>query len=107
MKVYIIRKRGEINATAEYNPYTKECMVLAGSVLSSKIAVSEKFRGAHTIENARKGRVEKGVLKEDVVFKSASTAANFVTGSSTNGLITWKTEDGRTIKKTLEDDINE
>ena len=38
------------------------------------------------------------VLLIDVAFKSASTAANFVTGSSTNGLTAWKDSDGKTIK---------
>jgi hypothetical protein len=39
-----------------------------------------------------------GCVKEDVIFKSASTAANFVTGSSTNGLTSWKTEEGKAIR---------
>jgi hypothetical protein len=55
---------------------------------------SEKFRGSNTIEAFREKYVVNGVVKEDVVFKSASTAANFVTGSSTNGLTSWKTEEG-------------
>ena len=41
------------------------------------------------------------VLQKDMVFKSASTAANFVTGSSTNGLTAWKDKDGRTIKEII------
>ena len=39
--------------------------------------------------------------KQDVAFKSASTAANFVTGRSTNGLITWKNSDGIILKSLL------
>ena len=38
---------------------------------------------------------------KDVPFKSASTAANFVTGASTNGLTAWKDENGKTLKAIL------
>ena len=34
-------------------------------------------------------------------FKSPSTAANFVTGRSTNGLIAWKNIDKKTIKELI------
>ena len=44
--------------------------------------------------------VVNNVLQTDMIFKSASTAANFVTGNSTNGLIAWKNKDG-VILKTL------
>ena len=98
MKVYLVRDRSGINASGEYDVTTRALTVLAGSVLSEGIAYTEKFRGAKTIEKARDGIVVNRVLKKDITFKSASTAANFVTGSSTNGLIAWKDETGRTIK---------
>jgi hypothetical protein len=41
-------------------------------------------------------------LLEDVMFNSPSSAAVFVTGKSTNGLVAWKTADGKTLKD-LED----
>lgn len=99
MKVYLKRARNNIEATGEYNIETKSLTVLKGSRVSDTIAYTEKFRGARTIEKHRNGNVENGVLKNDMVFKSASTAANFVTGSSTNGLIAWKTEDGEELRK--------
>jgi hypothetical protein len=37
---------------------------------------------------------QNGYLKKDTIFKSASTAASFVTGHSSNGLIVWKLENG-------------
>lgn len=43
-------------------------------------------------------RINNNVLTEDVLFKSPSAAAGFVTYSSTNGLIMWMTHDGRTLK---------
>ena len=42
-----------------------------------------------------------GVVSKDVHFTSASTAANFVTGASTNGMTAWKTKDGKTLKEAV------
>ena len=107
MKVYIKRRKGTVDAVAEYNPETKECKVLAGSIVSEKIASSDKFRGGISIKKAREGKIKDNKVIADILFKSASTASNFVTGSSTNGLITWKTENGKSIKDVLEAEKNE
>lgn len=41
---------------------------------------------------------EQGILKEDMLFTSPSYAAMFVIGKRANGLTSWKTADGRTLK---------
>ena len=38
------------------------------------------------------------LLKENILFTSPSYAAMFVVGKSANGLTSWKTEDGKTLK---------
>lgn len=98
MKLYLVRNKTDVHAVAEYDKETGTITVLKGSKLSEKIAYTEKFRGAKSIEKARDGLVQDGILTKDVAFKSASTAANFVTGASTNGLIAWKDSDGKTLK---------
>lgn len=103
MKLYIKRKKGNIDAVCEYNPGTKRYLVLAKSKVSDTISYSEKFRGSKSIEKSRLGIVENGFVLSDVEFKSASTAANFVCGSSTNGLIAWKDETGKSLKILLEE----
>ncbi|EGW41748.1 GIY-YIG nuclease family protein [Desulfosporosinus sp. OT] len=51
-------------------------------------------------ERRRKATVdESGVLQEDVLFRSPSYAAAFVIGGHTNGLVDWKTSDGRSLKE--------
>ncbi len=45
-----------------------------------------------------------GVLLQDVTFNSLSTAATFVAGRISNGMITWKTPDGRYVRYTLKGD---
>lgn len=101
MKVFLIRERARIKASGEYDPETKGITVLKGSVLSASVAHTEKFRGAKSIEKSRDGVVKENILQKDVAFKSASTAANFVTGSSTNGLTAWKNADGKSIKELI------
>ena len=44
---------------------------------------------------------DKGNVLEDVIFNSLSTAATFVTGRSANGMIVWKTLDGKNVRDTL------
>ena len=48
---------------------------------------------------------EKGVVLKECVFTSASTAAQFVTGRSTNGLDVWKVEKKLTLKQWLEQNM--
>lgn len=40
----------------------------------------------------------KGVLKEDVLFSSPSAAASTLVGSQCAGPVSWKDEDGKTLK---------
>ena len=87
------RTRSGVGATGDYNPDTKECVVKKGSKVSVGVAHSEKFRGANTIEKYRAEYVKDGIVSKDVHFKSASAAANFVTGTSTNGMTAWKTHE--------------
>lgn len=42
-----------------------------------------------------------GVLTKDVSFDTLSTAASFVTGRTSNGMITWKTPDGKNVRESL------
>lgn len=76
-------------------------MVLKGSIVSAYVAHSEKFRGAKSIISTREEYVIEGVVKKDVIFKSSLTAANFVTGRSINGMVTWKDENGTKLKDLL------
>lgn len=100
MKVFLRTKSGA-NAVGEFDLQTKALVVKKGSIVSQDVHSSEKFRGTRTIEKYRAQYCDGFVTNEDVAFKSASTAANFVTGRSTNGLTTWKDGDGRTLKSLI------
>jgi hypothetical protein len=101
MRLYLTRPRSNIKAVAEYDIANKSFVVLKDSSISETIAYSEKFRGAKSIAKFREGVVEGTKVLKDVSFKSASTAANFVTGASTNGLTAWKDESGKRLKEIL------
>ena len=100
MRLYLNRKNG-VTAIAEYDETAGSFTVLKGSKISESVAHSEKFRGAKSIEKSRAGTVSDGTVIRDVVFKSSSTAANYVAGASTNGLTAWKDESGRSLKEIL------
>ena len=99
MKLYLKRKYAD--AIAEYDLETGSIVVKKGSLVSDDISYTEKFRGAFTIEKYRAQYVKDGVVVKDASFKSPSTAANFVTGRSTNGLTAWKDEKGEYLRKTI------
>lgn len=44
-----------------------------------------------------KCKIIDNILQEDVLFTSPSSAAEFVTGKSCNGWVSWKTKDGKTL----------
>ncbi len=101
MNLFIKRKTG-VDAKARYDVKKQDFVVLKGSKLSSKIANSAKFRGSETIAKKRAGVVdENNVLLKDIYFKSSSTAANFVTGYSCNGLEVWRDSKGIRLKDVL------
>lgn len=101
MKLYIKREKNGIDAVCEYNEKEKSFTVLKGSKISSNIAYSDKFKGSKTIEKHRAEYAENNIVKKDAFFKSSSTAANFVTGTSSNGLRVWKDKNNTTLKDIL------
>lgn len=102
MELYLKGKRKGYSAKAIYDTERKAFIILKGSIVPSDVAQSEKFRGAKSIIVARDKFVIDCVVKEDVVFKSSSTAANFITGRSTNGMISWKDKNGVKLKDLLD-----
>lgn len=100
MELFLRTKAG-VNATGDYDPVTKALTVKKGSTVSPDVHTTGKFRSANSVKKYRELYCDGIVTKEDVIFKSASTAANFVTGRSTNGLVTWKNKDGMTLKSLL------
>ena len=66
----------------------------------SHISLTDDDTIPMTIKERRKKAPidENGILKEDLLFTSPSYAAMFVIGKSANGLTSWKTAEGKTLK---------
>lgn len=101
MKVFLVRNKSGINAFGDYNIETKELIVFTGSTVSETISRTNRFQNSKNIKKNRELFVKDRVVTKDVSFKSASSAANFVTGNSTNGLNAWRTESGVKLKEVL------
>ena len=104
MKIEVVMKKTKVkvDAKAIYDSETKEMIVKKGSIVSEDVSQAKTFRGAKSILKAREGVIGEGCkLLKDVSFKISSTAGNFVTGRSTDGLSSWKTLDGKKLKEVL------
>ena len=102
MKLYYKKRNGSVDATIEWNQKDNTFTVLKGSIVSPTISTNTKFRSAKSVEKARSnGTVVDCKLTIDITFNSASTASNFINGSSSNGLLALKDINGRPLKTIL------
>lgn len=98
MLIDVYLKHRNYDAVGTYNTETKETIVKKGSIVSEDVSNAPMFRSANSIRKKRIESVENRILKKDISFKSPSSAANFVTGYSKNGYVTWKNKEGTLLK---------
>ncbi len=96
IKLYVKGRGNSYFATGEYDG--KGITILKGSTVSPRVAskispIVMKIRNNPEYVN-RSNRVIK-----DIYFRSPSTAANFVTGNMSNGLMRWKNGEGISLKQ--------
>lgn len=101
MRLYLKKERIGVNAVAEYDMDKRTFTVLKESKISDDISLASTFRSANSVKKWRTEYVIKNKLINDITFQSPSTAANFVTGRSTNGLVAWKNEKGQILRELL------
>lgn len=96
-----IKNVGKVEASGVQT--TEGFVVLKGSHIS---LVDDDTIPAVIKERRKKVSVDQnGEMQEDMLFTSPSYAAMFVIGKSANGLTSWKTESGQTLKS-IEDNID-
>lgn len=79
----------------------KKLTVKKGSRISEK--KSDKIQPIVTsLRNDTSVVSSEYILLKDVTFRSPSTAASFVSGTITNGMIRWKNDKGKTLKSLQE-----
>lgn len=74
-------------------------VVLKGSAIARELQQSCPETAKKLREKYATDIDANGILLGDLLFGSPSTAASFVAGSSANGNIMWKTQDGLTLKE--------
>jgi len=76
-------------------------VVFEGSIINEK--TSEKSLSPGMIKMRKKimasEKIEKLIVKENILFSSSSAAADFVLGYSVSGPQTWKDKDGQSLKE--------
>ena len=100
LNLHTISREGLFEAKATYDD--GNVTVLKGSRVNIK--ENPNFKPSIEVKNKLSDKElvgADGILKKDVTFKSLSTAATFVAGRISNGMITWKTEDGKYVRYTL------
>ena len=100
MKLFTKSRDGLYEANAIYEDGV--IRILKGSRINTKN--SDGFKPSEKVATLRsdKSKVDNGgYLHQDVEFDTLSTAATFVTGRIANGMIVWKTEDGKYVRHTI------
>ena len=100
MKIYLKSKHGLYDAEAEY----KDGIIIVKKGSKIQLDFAEHIRGGKTAKKYREDKEyvnQEGIVVRDCEFTSASTAAQFVTGRSTNGLVAWKVKDKVSLKNFL------
>lgn len=100
LELHTISRDGLYEATAIYDDGNitvnkgSRINIHYGSGFKPSSVVKEKLNDTSLVG-------EEGVLLKDVTFSSLSTAASFVAGRTSNGMITWKTSDGKYVRESL------
>ncbi len=96
----ISRDKQLYNANAVYDSGT--LTVLKGSKINTNGGAAFKpSQEVVSLLNDKSIVNDQGILLKDIRFNSLSTAATFVTGRIANGMIVWKTENGKYVRETL------
>lgn len=73
-------------------------LVLKGSKIAPLIDISNNI-SKEVKQKREKCKIDNYILQEDILFNSASSAAQFVTGKKVNGKTSWKNKEGKTLKE--------
>ena len=98
VELFFTRTIKKINFTVEASAkQTAEgFVVLKGSSIAPSSGTDSTI-SAGNLKKRRECKIIDNILQEDVLFNSPSSAAEFITGKSCNGWISWKTKDGKTL----------
>ena len=96
IKVTYKSKKRDCYADGEYDKETNTLKVKKGARVDEKFRISKEAKKRDDTKI-----IKNNILVTDVIFKSPSVAAQFVSGSSLNGLKVWKTLDKNPLGMSL------
>ena len=99
MKIYLNSKNNSHSAIAEYSDGIVK--VLAGSKINTVMSYPKM---PVEVVSRRKDKAlvsDDGLVLKDVSFNSPTAAAQFVTGRSSNGYISWRPDNKMSLKEYL------
>ena len=99
MKVILKSKQNQHYAIGEYDD--GKLSVLKGSKINPIIAFPQMSPMLVQMREDKHLVSEEGIVLSDIFFNSPSSAAQFVTGRSVNGLIAWRPNDEISLKEYL------
>lgn len=99
----------QLHAVSRDNLFDAKAVYLDGVVTVKKgsrinIKAGDGFKPTAPVKTKLEDKTlydEDGILAKDVSFDTLSTAASFVAGRTSNGMITWKTPDGKNVRESL------
>lgn len=105
MKVIMKNRSGyeEYKAFGEYK--NGKITVLKDSKIRNSIAKSNTFKLSNVANKYREDEnyVKNNIVIKDIVFDSPTAAAQFVCGHSISGILSWRSENGKTLKEILKE----
>ena len=94
MKLYITGRQNSYSGICEYDAEKNEFTVKKGSHIK---AGENSNPDLEKIYRLRQQYAPNNIVIKDITFKSASTAASFVIGRSTNGWTRWRDAEKRSL----------
>lgn len=105
MRVILKSRNGSHNAIGEFN--NGKLTILKGSKINLNIASYFKDTKINKEIKLNKDIVDKfGCVLKDIEFPNPTAAAQFVTGRSVNGYISWRPNDKISLKEYLKEENN-
>ena len=97
IEFYLISRTHKYYAEGLYNPDNNHLTVLEGAQISPNSTL-KMGRGRRRWLSISDEYVKDGYLIQNLEFKTPSTAATFVSGTSMNGYKRWKDKDGKELR---------
>lgn len=97
MMFYLISRTHKFYAEGMYNPDNNHLTVLEGAKISHTSTLLEG-KGRDKWLKTKNEYVKDGYLIQNLEFKTPSTAATFVSGTSMNGYMRWKNKEGTELR---------